>query len=116
EQDPKHQSEEDAGHDDEEVEHRRKRLPIEQQRERRQENSKDVDHRSPPSSPACHLGINCFNAMSGAIAGPISVTLLHQPQDSKRLPMLSNRIVPLIVAVALFMENMDSTVIATSLP
>ena len=26
------------------------------------------------------------------------------------------RIVPLIVAVALFMENMDSTVIATSLP
>src|SRR5437588_4677922 len=30
--------------------------------------------------------------------------------------MLSTRIVPLIVAVALFMENMDSTVIATSLP
>src|SRR5258705_4156380 len=29
--------------------------------------------------------------------------------------MLANRIVPLIVAVALFMENMDSTVIATSL-
>ena len=30
--------------------------------------------------------------------------------------MRSDRIVPLIVAVALFMENMDSTVIATSLP
>jgi EmrB/QacA subfamily drug resistance transporter len=30
--------------------------------------------------------------------------------------MPPNRIVPLIVAVALFMENMDSTVIATSLP
>ena len=30
--------------------------------------------------------------------------------------MFSHRIVPLIVAVALFMENMDSTVIATSLP
>src|SRR3954467_14626436 len=30
--------------------------------------------------------------------------------------MLAHRIVPLIVAVALFMENMDSTVIATSLP
>jgi EmrB/QacA subfamily drug resistance transporter len=28
----------------------------------------------------------------------------------------TNRIVPLIIAVALFMENMDSTVIATSLP
>jgi EmrB/QacA subfamily drug resistance transporter len=31
-------------------------------------------------------------------------------------PMRADRIVPLIVAVALFMENMDSTVIATSLP
>ena len=30
--------------------------------------------------------------------------------------MFQNRIVPLIVAVALFMENMDSTVIATALP
>src|SRR2546422_7885339 len=30
--------------------------------------------------------------------------------------MRRERIVPLIVAVALFMENMDSTVIATSLP
>lgn len=30
--------------------------------------------------------------------------------------MRSDRIIPLIVAVALFMENMDSTVIATSLP
>src|SRR5690242_21714121 len=28
----------------------------------------------------------------------------------------SDRVVPLIVATALFMENMDSTVIATSLP
>src|SRR6516225_7816601 len=31
-------------------------------------------------------------------------------------PLSSERIVPLIVAVALFMENMDSTVISTSLP
>src|SRR6478672_9767509 len=31
-------------------------------------------------------------------------------------PMTHDRLVPLIVAVALFMENMDSTVIATSLP
>ena len=30
--------------------------------------------------------------------------------------MPTKRVVPLIVAVALFMENMDSTVIATSLP
>jgi EmrB/QacA subfamily drug resistance transporter len=33
-----------------------------------------------------------------------------------RQPMTRERLVPLIVAVALFMENMDSTVIATSLP
>src|SRR6202142_1645282 len=32
--------------------------------------------------------------------------------ESKR----NDRVIPLIVAVALFMENMDSTVIATSLP
>jgi EmrB/QacA subfamily drug resistance transporter len=31
-------------------------------------------------------------------------------------PMTRERLIPLIVAVALFMENMDSTVIATSLP
>jgi len=31
-------------------------------------------------------------------------------------PLSSERIVPLIVATALFMENIDSTVIATSLP
>ena len=31
-------------------------------------------------------------------------------------PRSYDRVVPLIVAVALFMENMDSTVIATSLP
>ena len=30
--------------------------------------------------------------------------------------MRNDRLVPLIVAVSLFMENMDSTVIATSLP
>jgi len=30
--------------------------------------------------------------------------------------MSRDRLIPLIVAVALFMENMDSTVIATSLP
>src|ERR1700692_1754478 len=37
--------------------------------------------------------------------------------NSPRMPpKLNDRVVPLIVAVALFMENMDSTVIATSLP
>src|SRR6266404_1055538 len=32
------------------------------------------------------------------------------------IPMTKERLIPLIVATALFMENMDSTVIATSLP
>src|SRR6202162_3214084 len=34
----------------------------------------------------------------------------------QRIPMDKQRLIPLIVATALFMENMDSTVIATSLP
>src|SRR5258705_5030865 len=54
---------------------------------------------------------------AGAPSQLVSVTL--RPSSSFGIPtvhMLSNRIVPLIVAVALFMENMDSTVIATSLP
>ena len=32
------------------------------------------------------------------------------------MPLSRERLVPLIVAVALFMENIDSTVIATALP
>jgi EmrB/QacA subfamily drug resistance transporter len=42
-----------------------------------------------------------------------------EQSDNRQLPAPSgsyDRVVPLIVAVALFMENMDSTVIATSLP
>jgi EmrB/QacA subfamily drug resistance transporter len=38
------------------------------------------------------------------------------PQPAAPLLLLREHVVPLIVAVALFMENMDSTVIATSLP
>src|SRR5882757_5150722 len=38
------------------------------------------------------------------------------PPPAAPVSLLRARIVPLIVAVALFMENMDSTVIATSLP
>ena len=38
------------------------------------------------------------------------------PEPAAPVSLLRARIVPLIVAVALFMENMDSTVIATSLP
>src|SRR5829696_5119780 len=38
------------------------------------------------------------------------------PRMTIHMAMTADRLVPLIVAVALFMENMDSTVIATSLP
>src|ERR1700687_4080429 len=38
------------------------------------------------------------------------------PSPLFRIVMTKERLIPLIVAVALFMENMDSTVIATSLP
>src|SRR6266436_4116465 len=50
---------------------------------------------------------------------PFATRFCYVASSSDGIPtvhMLSNRIVPLIVAVALFMENMDSTVIATSLP
>src|SRR3977135_2068011 len=40
----------------------------------------------------------------------------RMPEPAAPVHLLRARIVPLIVAVALFMENMDSTVIATSLP
>src|ERR1700689_1907952 len=44
---------------------------------------------------------------------PESESKPPKPQKSRAI---REHIVPLIVAVALFMENMDSTVIATSLP
>src|SRR5262245_28991163 len=55
-----------------------------------------------------------FRLLSNAGYGPI-VTGPPEPSSSHP-PMFRDRLVPLIVAVALFMENMDSTVIATSLP
>src|SRR6187401_292946 len=43
--------------------------------------------------------------------------MLERPaRPADRVSMHHNRLVPLIVACALFMENLDSTVIATSLP
>src|SRR5436189_1412327 len=47
---------------------------------------------------------------------------MHFPHEERLLRMLRramapvSRVIPLVVACALFMENMDSTVIATSLP
>src|SRR5438552_7670414 len=50
------------------------------------------------------------------LLGAVHTLYTHAPCPKSRPPMRRDRIVPLIVAVALFMENMDSTVIATSLP
>ena len=44
------------------------------------------------------------------------VTARFPPDPSSPAPMTKERLIPLIVAAALFMENMDATVIATSLP
>src|ERR1700722_7668886 len=56
---------------------------------------------------------------ASAIAGP-ATGWYRRPccplPPSPRIPMNKERLIPLIVATALFMENMDSTVIATSLP
>ena len=51
--------------------------------------------------------------MTATGALPTEPATNRQPDTESRL---YDRVVPLIVAVALFMENMDSTVIATSLP
>jgi EmrB/QacA subfamily drug resistance transporter len=61
------------------------------------------------------------------VSGPASPALMHQPAqnarngqpspDNLRTPVIPLRIlVPLIVACALFMENLDATVLSTALP
>ena len=41
---------------------------------------------------------------------------LHDPIDEGADPVKTSRRLPLIVACALFIENMDSTVLSTALP
>src|SRR5256886_3817773 len=60
--------------------------------------------------PACPT----FPTIAQPRCTPARLARTHRCRSAN--PMLATRIVPLIVAVALFMENMDSTVIATSLP
>ena len=43
-----HEPEDHAGHDQHEIEDRREGLPIDQQRDGRKEDGKDVDHREVP--------------------------------------------------------------------
>ena len=54
---------------------------------------------------------------STTIGGGFRHRLRPKPATpSRRAPVRSAVLIPLIVACALFMENMDSTVITTSLP
>jgi EmrB/QacA subfamily drug resistance transporter len=61
------------------------------------------------------LGSLLGSAIASAAMGWYSPSAVP-PQFRKPVPMTKERLIPLIVATALFMENMDSTVIATSLP
>src|ERR1051326_431602 len=54
--------------------------------------------------------------LSPRFATAASVPRWRAPHSNPLPRMRRDRLVPLIVAVALFMENLDSTVIATSLP
>src|SRR6516225_4861795 len=59
----------------------------------------------------------CRSALQDCRAGILLCQCYELPNAASSPPPMSReRLVPLIVAVALFMENMDSTVIATSLP
>src|SRR6476660_4834824 len=114
------QSENQAKHDQDQVEDRRKRLPVQQQPERRQQGGKNVDHSGPPAAGAVHTSVT-----QDLVICSVPQWLVRQRDDTGPLarlisghpiPMDKQRLIPLIVATALFMENMDSTVIATALP
>ena len=48
--------------------------------------------------------------------GVIDLNSTLRCDDAAQLPLMLSLIIPLIIACALFMEQMDSTVISTSLP
>src|ERR1700736_4694298 len=126
-QDVKNQPENPAKHDQDQVEDRRKRLPVQEQPQRRQQDSEDVDHRLISGGVATRLqrrdaGIlslrfRWFPPFRNSLCGNgVIQPGLPSAAPSFRISMKKERLIPLIVATALFMENMDSTVIATSLP
>ena len=63
-------------------------------------------------------GFRWFPRFRNSLDGKGMIQPLLPPLScpSPEIPMNKERLIPLIVATALFMENMDSTVIATSLP
>src|SRR6202163_1706084 len=126
-QDVKNQPENRAKHDQDQVEDRRKRLPVQEQPQRRQQDSEDVDHRLISGGVTTRLqrrdaGIlslrfRWFPGFRNSLCGNGMIQPgLPSAAPSFRISMKKERLIPLIVATALFMENMDSTVIATSLP
>src|SRR6476620_5212384 len=62
-------------------------------------------------------GFRWFPPFRNSLPGSGVIQPYSRPsRPSFRIAMTKERLIPLIVATALFMENMDSTVIATSLP
>src|SRR5262245_37807060 len=72
------------------------------------------------SGPRTMAALRPVKLAGATVSTPQENALTCRAKSSLRSTVLQSmspkRIVPLIVAVALFMENMDSTVIATSLP
>src|ERR1700744_1440547 len=64
-----------------------------------------------------YAGFRWFSSIRNSLPGNGMLQRSLPPSASFRhFPMNKERLIPLIVATALFMENMDSTVISTSLP
>src|SRR6266851_1358889 len=66
----------------------------------------------------CYAGFRWFPGFRNSLCGKgvIQPCSRFFPPPLRPISMNKERLIPLIVATALFMENMDSTVIATSLP
>src|SRR5882724_5567336 len=63
-------------------------------------------------------GVRCYARFRNGLRGKgmLQPNLPHPVFPQPPILMNKQRLIPLIVATALFMENMDATVIATSLP
>jgi len=77
-QDVKNQPENRAKHDQDQIENRRKGLPVQKQPERRQQGSEDVDHRqiSGGVQDYCHADLGGFR--SSAMAGFVGAAVKYR--------------------------------------
>src|SRR6478735_486116 len=118
-QDVKNQPQNRAKHDQDQIENRRKRLPVQEQPERRQQGGEQIDHPQISGSITTRnieRRFRWFPGFRNGLCGNRVIQPVLLSTVASRISMKNERLIPLIVATALFMENMDSTVIATSLP